>query len=46
MAQRDTEEKFFEPLSERETWLADQIVNISFSIHKEIGPGLLESIYD
>ncbi len=44
MAQRDTE-KAFDPLSERERWLAQEIVNIAFSIHKALGPGLLESIY-
>lgn len=33
------------PLSVREEFLAMQIVNIAFEIHRELGPGLLESIY-
>ncbi len=32
-------------LSEREEYLAKQIVDIAFKIHKTLGPGLLESIY-
>lgn len=32
-------------LSEREEWLAKQIVDIAIAVHKELGPGLLESIY-
>ena len=34
------------PLSEREQWLANQVVNIAISIHKALGPGLLESVYE
>jgi GxxExxY protein len=36
----------FSPLTQREQWLANQIINIAISIHKTIGPGLLESIYE
>ena len=36
----------YKPLSEREVWLTQQIVNIAFSIHKALGPGLLESVYE
>ena len=36
----------FLALTEREKWLTNQIVNIAFSIHKSIGPGLLESVYE
>lgn len=36
----------FVPLSEREHWLAEQIVTIAVSIHKSVGPGLLESVYE
>ena len=32
-------------LSEREEYLAKQIVDIAIKIHKELGPGLLESVY-
>ncbi len=32
-------------LSDREEFLAQQIVDIAVKIHKELGPGLLESVY-
>src|SRR6186997_2778611 len=32
-------------LSEWEEYLAKQIVDIAIKIHKELGPGLLESVY-
>ncbi len=35
----------FQKLSEHEEYLAKQIVDIAFAIHKELGPGLLESVY-
>ncbi|HJW15847.1 MAG TPA: GxxExxY protein [Flavisolibacter sp.] len=34
------------PLTEREQWLAEQVVDIAFNIHKTLGPGLLESVYE
>ena len=33
-------------LSEREEHIATLIVNIAFKIHKRLGPGLLESVYE
>ncbi|MEO6671514.1 MAG: GxxExxY protein [Ferruginibacter sp.] len=33
-------------LTERENYLAKEIVDIAICIHKVIGPGLLESIYE
>lgn len=36
----------FRPLTEREKWLAEQIVSIAIAIHKTLGPGLLESVYE
>ena len=45
MAQSITE-KFHKPLTEREKWLASQIVEIAIKIHRFLGPGLLESIYE
>jgi GxxExxY protein len=33
-------------LSEREEYLATQIVDIAIKIHKGLGPGLLESVYE
>ena len=35
----------FQKLSEKEEYLAKQVVDIAFKIHKELGPGLLESVY-
>ena len=32
-------------LSDKEEYLAKQIVDIAINIHKELGPGLLESVY-
>jgi len=39
-------EKKHKPLTEREKWLASQIVDIAITIHRFLGPGLLESIYE
>ncbi len=33
-------------LSEREEYLATRIVNAAFVVHKELGPGLLEKVYE
>jgi GxxExxY protein len=38
--------KRFEPISVKEHWLTDQLMNTAISIHKILGPGLLESIYE
>jgi GxxExxY protein len=32
-------------LSEKEEWIAKQIVDIAINIHKQLGPGLLESVH-
>ncbi len=32
-------------LSDREEWIAKQVVDIAVNIHKQLGPGLLESVY-
>lgn len=45
MTQSNTEKTFL-PLSEREKWLADQLISIAFNLHKNLGPGLLESVYE
>ncbi len=34
------------PLSEKEEWIAKQIVDAAFAVHKALGPGLLEHIYE
>ncbi len=39
-------EKLFKPLSQREHWLTGEVVNIAISIHKALGPGLLENVYE
>ena len=36
----------YKPLTEKENWIAAQIVDIAICIHKALGPGLLESIYE
>lgn len=45
MTQRSTE-LMYKPLRAREIDLAAQIINIAITIHKALGPGLLESIYE
>ena len=36
----------FEPLSEREEAIAQKIVDAAYTVHKELGPGLLERVYE
>ena len=36
----------FEPLTDLENQIGKAIVNSAFKIHKELGPGLLERIYE
>ena len=36
----------FQPLSKKEEAIAKKIVDASFTVHKELGPGLLEKIYE
>jgi len=45
MTQSSTE-KIHKPLTERERWLTSQIMDIAISIHRALGPGLLESVYE
>lgn len=35
----------YQNLSDKEEWIAKQIVDIAINIHKQLGPGLLESVY-
>lgn len=37
---------FFEPLTLKEQEIAKQIVSSAFEIHKTLGPGLLEKVYE
>jgi GxxExxY protein len=45
MTQSNTE-KSFKPLTEKEQWLTQEIIGIAITIHKTLGPGLLESVYE
>jgi len=36
----------YRPISERENYLAKVVVDIAFVLHKALGPGLLESVYE
>ena len=36
----------YKPLSEREESIAKKIVNAAFTVHKSLGPGLLEKVYE
>ena len=36
----------YSQLSEREEFLGKEIVDAAFKVHKELGPGLLEKIYE
>jgi GxxExxY protein len=35
----------YQKLTEKEEWIAKQIVDIAINIHIQLGPGLLESVY-
>lgn len=45
MTQSSTE-KIHKPITDRERWLTSQVMDIAISIHKFLGPGLLESVYE
>ena len=36
----------FKPLSEREDFVAERIVDAAYTVHKTLGPGLLERVYE
>ena len=36
----------FQPLSEREESIAKKIVDAAYAVHKTLGPGLLERVYE
>jgi GxxExxY protein len=36
----------FEPLTEREESIAKKIVDAAYTVHKTLGPGLLEKVYE
>lgn len=35
-----------QPIPERTDWIAKQVVDAAFQVHKALGPGLLESVYE
>lgn len=35
-----------EPIPERTEWVATQLVDAAYKVHKALGPGLLESVYE
>jgi GxxExxY protein len=45
MTPRNTENSF-EPITVRENQLAKIVIDIAFTLHKALGPGLLESVYE
>ena len=36
----------YKPLSKREESIAEKIVNAAYTVHKILGPGLLEKVYE
>ena len=36
----------FQPLSEKEESIAERIVDAAYTVHKKLGPGLLEKVYE
>ena len=36
----------FKPLSKKEESVAEKIVNAAYAVHKILGPGLLEKVYE
>jgi len=36
----------FEPVSEREDAIGKAVVDAAYAVHKALGPGLLENVYE
>ena len=43
---RNSEDILIKPIPEKTDTIAEQIVDASFRVHKTLGPGLLENIYE
>jgi GxxExxY protein len=43
---RNKSNSMYSKLSEREEWLGKEIVDAAYKVHRELGPGLLEKIYE
>jgi GxxExxY protein len=39
-------QKEFKPLSENEELIATHIISAAFAVHANLGPGLLEKVYE
>ncbi len=46
MPQRNESREHYLPLSKREEEIGKAIVESAFTVHKALGPGLLEKVYD
>jgi GxxExxY protein len=46
MPRRHKDTKTMNPVKEREEILAKEIVDCCFKVHKQLGPGLLERVYE
>jgi len=44
--QKDTKRSKYAPLSEREEMIGAAVVDAAFTVHKTLGPGLLERVYE
>jgi len=42
----DTTSKSFEPIPKKTNDIATMIVDAAFTVHRTLGPGLLESVYE
>ena len=42
----NTDSMLYSKLTEREEFLATEIVDAAYKVHKELGPGLLEKVYE
>ncbi|MDO9577976.1 MAG: GxxExxY protein [Candidatus Cloacimonadales bacterium] len=38
--------KFYEPLPQKTEDIASKIINAAMTVHKNLGPGLLERVYE
>ena len=39
-------QKYFEPIAEKLDAIGKQIVDAAYTVHKNLGPGLLEKVYE
>lgn len=46
MPQKDHQKEKFDPLSQEEEKIGKAVVNAAYKVHKFLGPGLLERVYE